>query len=67
MPGHDSFEQAKYEATVFSSFVFSETGDRVGNVREDSIIADDCAEIRCFETVNYLNEFSAVIGVDLCE
>jgi len=67
VPCHHSLQETKQKATIATRFVVSETCDRVGNVREDAIVADDRAEVGRLEAVYDLNELGAVIGVDLCE
>lgn len=67
MPCHHGLQETKQKAAITTCFVVRETCNGVGNVREDAIVANDCAEIGRLEAVYDLNELGTIIGVDLCE
>ncbi len=67
VPRHHGLQETKQKAAITACLVVRETCDRVGDVREDAIVADDRAEIGRLEAVYDLNELGTVVRVDLRE
>ena len=67
MPTHHCFEQGLKKSSVAYRLVLRTGGQRIGDVGEQSIVANDGAEIRRDQIVNDTNEMCAVQRIDLAE
>ena len=67
VPAHHCLEQAEEETAVAARLVLGEAGYRVGYVGKDAVVADYGAEVGRLEAVYDLNEFRAVVRVNLSE
>ena len=60
MPLHDGLQHGGQEPAVPPRLVLRAAGDRVGDVAEDPIIADQSREVRGLQHVDHIHKFRGV-------
>lgn len=67
VPAHDCFKQRLKKSSVANRLILRAGRQRIGDVREQPIVADDRAEVRRVQIVYDTNEIGTVECVDFAQ